>query len=372
MTERRAAPRRTAAPPPPSPRPSSLADVARLANVSAGTVSRVLSRPEMISDATRQRVLAAVERLGYVPNGAARALVARRTRTVGALVPRFGNSSFPSLVQALESTLAAGGYTLLLSAPEHVRADDPALLRTLLERGVDAVALLGAERMPQAVPLLTAHGVPFVMLWGAPDAGAPVASFDEHAAAALVIDHLADLGHRDIGFISGRTADNPRARRRFHGLLEAVARRGLVLGPQALVETDYGFREGYDAMRALLTRAPSISAVVCGNDYLAAGALSALDREGIAVPQRLSVASFNDSDFSAFLHPPLTTVHVPIEEMGQQAGRYLLARLEGQDVPWPEPLPARLVVRESTGPAAPAVASRQPSKSTSTRMKSPR
>jgi LacI family transcriptional regulator len=329
--------------------PSSLADVAALTGVSAGTVSRVLSRPEMISAATRERVMAAVERLGYVANGSARALAARRTRTVGALVPRFGTSSFPTMVQALETTLAAAGYTLLLSAPEHARAHDPMLLRTLLERGVDGVALLGAEHTPQTFSLLAAHRVPFVMMWATQSPEGPCVGFDEHAAAALVVDHLADLGHRQIGFIGGRTDDNERARRRFGGLLEAVARRGLTLRADALIETEYGFAQGYEAMSQLLQRTTPASAVVCGNDYLAAGALSALDRAGIAVPGRMSVASFNDNDFSAFLHPPLTTVHVPIREIGEQAGQLLLAQLRGEPAAAAEALPVHMVVRDSTG-----------------------
>ncbi len=139
-------------------RPASLADVAALAGVSSGTVSRALSRPDMISETTRARVLAAAERLGYVANGSARALAMRRTLTIGAIVPRFGTSSFPTMVQGLESTLAAEGYTLLLSAPEHSSAREPAILRTLLERGVDAVALLGAEQSAQTFSILTRTG----------------------------------------------------------------------------------------------------------------------------------------------------------------------------------------------------------------------
>jgi hypothetical protein len=111
----------------------------------AGTVSRALSRPEMISEATRQRVLAAAERLGYVANGAARALALRKTMTIGALVPRYGGSSFPTLVQALEATLAAHGYTLLLSAPDHAARRGSRHPARLLERGVDALALLGSR-----------------------------------------------------------------------------------------------------------------------------------------------------------------------------------------------------------------------------------
>jgi LacI family transcriptional regulator len=337
--------------------PVSLADVAALAGVSAGTVSRVLSRPEMISEATRTRVLAAAERLGYVANGAARALAMRKTHTVGALVPRFGTSSFPTLVQALESTLAAAGYNLLLSAPDHVRAQDSALVRALLERGVDAVALLGAEHPAAVFALLRAHRLPYVLMWAGPSEHGPCVGFDERAAAALVVDHLADLGHRRIGFIGGRTADNERAQHRFGGVVASVARRGLALPAEALVETDYGFREGFEAMQGLLQRALPITAVVCGNDYLAAGALSALHAAGIAVPARMSLASFNDNDFAPYLQPPLTTLHVPIREMGEQAAQLLLAALAGPAGlagTTPDPpalLPVTLMVRGSTGPA---------------------
>lgn len=347
-----------------SVRSASLADVAALAGVSAGTVSRALSRPEMISETTRRRVLEAADRLGYVANGAARALAMRRTRTVGAIVPRFGTSSFPTMIAGLETTLAEQGYTLLLSAPEHGRAHEPGILRALLERGVDAVALLGAEQPRQEFAMLATSRVPFVMMWAQESPEGVCVGFDEHAAAALVVNHLADLGHRRIGFIGGRTADNERARRRLRGLTLAIAKRGMTLCEDALVETDYGFREGMNAMTQIIEQSSDVTAVVCGNDYLATGALSALDRAEIPVPAALSIASFNDNDFAAYLHPPLTTVRLPIREIGEQAGLYLLARLRGES-PAPAPLlPLQLMVRDSTGaaPARPAAGVRRTKK----------
>lgn len=350
---------RTVRPPAPAPATPrgrgaagvSLADVAALAGVSPGTVSRALSRPDMLKPATRARVLAAAERLGYVANGAARALAMRRTFTVGALVPRFGGSSFPTMIQALETTLTEAGYTLLLSAPEHDRARDHSILHRLLERGVDAVALLGSEHPPQTLALLAAHRLPHVMLWGDPQAAEHCVGFDEPAAGAIVIDHLADLGHRRIGYIGGLLRDNERARRRFHGIAQAAARRGLLLGEAACIETDYGFPQGFRAMQLLLERDLGLTAVVCGNDYLAVGALSALDQAGVPVPGRISVASFNDSPFSPFLHPPLTSLRIPIREMGSLAGRFLLQWLAGEPPASPPPLPVSLARRASTGPA---------------------
>jgi LacI family transcriptional regulator len=331
-------------------RSASLVDVAALAGVSAGTVSRALSRPDMVNEATRTRVLAAAQRLGYVANGAARALSMRRTFTVGAVVPRFGGSSFATMVQALESRLAAGGYTLLLSAPEHSRAQDPALLRTLLERGVDAVALLGSEHPPEVFAALAAHQRPFVMLWAEQSPHGPCIGFDEAQAAAALVQHIAALGHRRVGFIGGRTDDNDRAQRRLRGLTLAIAQHGLQLAPDALVETDYGFAEGFAAMQNVLSRHSGITAMLCGNDYLAAGALSALNHAGLAVPQQLSIASFNDNDFAAYLQPPLTTVRLPIREIGDEAGQWLLARLDGHQPARPTLLQTSLVVRASTAP----------------------
>ncbi|MCL4183684.1 MAG: LacI family DNA-binding transcriptional regulator [Burkholderiaceae bacterium] len=353
MLRRPATPKRSRAVPPAggTARPASLADVAALAGVSAGTVSRALSRPDMISEATRARVLDAVERLGYVTNGSARALAMRRTRTIGAIVPRFGTSSFPTMIQALETTLAAHGHTLLLSAPEHREAREPAILRALLERGVDAVALLGAEQSAQTFALLAAHRLPFVLMWALDSADGDCIGFDERAGAAQVVDHLAELGHRSIGFIGGRTAENERARARFRGVVEALARRGMSLCEDALIETDYGFRQGFEAMQRLVQARAPVTAVVCGNDYLAAGALSALDGAGIEVPRELSIASFNDNEFAAYLHPPLTTVRLPIARIGEEAGRYLIARLRGEQAPVPAALPVQLIVRASTGVA---------------------
>ncbi len=323
----------------------------------------------MVNDATRDRVLAAADRLGYVANGAARALVERRTGTIGALIPRYGPSSFPMMVQGLENTLAEHGYTMLLSAPDHRRAGDPSALRRLLERGVDAVVLLGSDQPAAFFSMLAAHRTPFVMVWAEGSPQGFCIGYDEHAAATLVVDHLAGLGHRRLGFIGGRNDDNARARRRFEGVTAAIAGHGMVLDADAVVQTDYGFREGFEAMQGVLARRTGISALICGNDYLAAGALSALGRAGVAVPETVAVASFNDNDFSAYLHPPLTTVRAPIRAMGEAAATHLIdilsARAGGSGVDGSGAdgssadgneatlrrltLPVELVVRASTG-----------------------
>lgn len=307
----------------------------------------------MISEATRKRVQEAAARLGYVPNGAARAMAMRRTLTVGALIPRFGSSSFPTMVQALEATLAEHGYTLLLAAPDNDHSDASSMVRTLLERGVDGIALLGSQHAPEVFALLKGHGTPFVQLWSQDDAQGPSIGFDEHEAAALVIDHLADLGHRQIGFIGGLVQNNERAQARQAGILRAVARRGLLLQEDAFIQTPYGIQQGFDAMQQIRLRRSAVSAVVCGNDYLAIGALAALDQAGVLVPSELSVVGFNDNEFAPFLHPPLTTVRLPIREIGEQGAKMLLSRLGHAEPPRNEPLPVQLMIRRSTASPIP-------------------
>lgn len=339
-------------------RGASLEDVAALAGVSAGTVSRALSRPEMISESTRLRVQQAVDRVGYVPNGAARAMAMRCTMTVGAIIPRFGGSSFATMVQALESTLARAGYTLLLAAPDHLGPEPVALVRKVLARGVDALALLGSQHPPEVFTMLAQRATPFVQLWTQDAQHGPCVGFDEPHAAALLIEFLARHGHRSIGFIGGHRSGNERAQVRFAGLTRAIAKHGLVLRDEAVLEVDYGFREGFDAMQRVIAAATDVTAMVCGNDYLAAGALAALDQSGISVPAQLSVVSFNDNDFAPFLHPPLTTVHLPIQELGEAAAQLLLAKLRNESCRDAINLPVSLVERRSAGTAPSVVLSR--------------
>lgn len=332
-----------------SKRLPSLTDVATLAGVSAGTVSRAISKPHMLSEGTRQRVFDAIKQLRYVPNGAARALAMRRTLTVGAVVPRFGSSWFSTLLQALENELADAGYTLLLSAPDHNRTQDLNPVSALLERGVDALAILGYEDRPDVFSTLTDQGVPFIRLWAPRNSVWPSIGFDEHRAAELAVDYLYRAGHRKIAYIGGKIAHNERARERQEGIMLALSARSMSLPGDARIETDYGFQEGFDATMQLLSRSREFTAVICGNDYLAAGALSALNGSGIAVPGEVSVIGFNDNDFAAFLNPPLTTVRLPIKEMGRNAARYLLRRLGDTEIAPPVDLSVNLVERASAG-----------------------
>lgn len=310
-------------------KPASLADVATLAGVSTGTVSRALSRPGMISEETRERVMSAVHQLGYVVNGAARSLAMRRSHTIGAVVLKFGRSNFSQVIEGLEAEVTRKGYTLLLSAPAPDGKTEFAALAAMLARGVDAIAMLGFEELDEAVGILTRYPIPFAHLWANPEGGEHCIGLDELRNGQIALNHAADLGHKKIGLIWGHVRGplRHRSRQRLQGVTRAAKKRGITIASEARIYTEHGFEQGLLAAEQILSANTDVSAILCASDYLAAGAMRGLQQNGIRIPEDISVISFNDNDFSAYMNPPLTTVHLPIREVGMKAGIYLLSRL---------------------------------------------
>ncbi|MBO9327739.1 substrate-binding domain-containing protein [Achromobacter xylosoxidans] len=332
---------------------ASLQDVARMVGVSISTVSRALHRPEMVDAETRNRINAAVTALGYVPQGVGRALVSRRTHSIGAVVPRIGASAFAQTIEALRHGLGKHNYTLLLAQPPVEEQADLRPLRTLIERGVDAIVLLGNDYPPQWLDLITKNGLPVATIWADASNAPPGAiGFDNYVAGRQAAEHLLGLGHREFAFISGHLASNQRARQRYQGVLETIAAGGGRLSRNLITEADYEFADGYRAARRLLDEKQPFSALICGNDYLALGAMAGLREAGLHIPRDVSVIGFNNSEFAAFVDPPLTTVHFPSVEIGATAAETLLAAIDSDNaMPPPQMLPTALIKRNSTGPA---------------------
>lgn len=326
--------------------------VAAAAGVSVATVSRALNMPERVSPELRGRVDAAARELGYLANGAARALVSRRTGAMGAVVPTLDNAVFATCMEAFQRRLdTAHGMSLLVASAGY----DPALeargLRSLLQRGVDGILLVGAAHEAETWSLLPA-GLPTVITWThrAEDCTRPCIGFDNAAAAARMTRHLLELGHRRVGMIAGVARGNDRAAARIAGVRSALAEAGLELEPPLLSERAYSVAEGHAAMLALLALEPRPTAVVCGNDHLAFGALAGARARGLAVPTDVSVTGFDDLDFLAHADPPLTTVRVPAAEMGRRAADLLAALAAGEVPPPPPELEAPIMLRGTTAP----------------------
>ena len=334
----------------PSPLPT-LGDVARHAAVSTATVSRYFSNPEKVKPAMRMRVQAAVSALGYTPHGAARALASHRSNTIGAVIPTLDNAIFATVVQTLQKELAQRGKTLLLAASNYDLEHERDQIENLVVRGIDGLMLTGEGRDPALYELLDRRAIRYVSTYvHHPNSPHPTIGFDNRRAMHRVIEYLLHLGHKSFAMIAGITQGNDRASARILGVRDALKRAGLRLEPARVIECPYSVAAGRDALRQLTALPPPPTAVVCGNDVLAFGAVLEAAALGIAVPKDLSITGFDDLDLAREIPPGLTTIHAPLEEMGRRTAAYLLGGGPVDDGPPHIELPADLVVRGSTGP----------------------
>lgn len=326
-------------------------DVAAAAGVSTATVSRVLNRPAAVREALRQKVLSAVAALGYVPNAGARAMKLRRSGTVGAIFPTVDNAIFAKAIDALQRRLAEAGLQLLLATTDYDPQTEAQQALNLLSCGVDALVLCGIGQSDELLQQLRQRGVPVVhvMSWPAPP-GLVTVGFDNARAMAQVVRYLLDLGHRRIAMLAGVTRDNDRAAARVAGVRDALREAGLDLPPSRLVERRYSLGAARDGLRALLQADPPPTAVVCGNDVLAFGALLEAQRLGVEVPAQLSIIGFDDLELASHVQPALSTVRVPAEDMWRTAADRVIDALRGAEVPRETEIDVALVVRRSTAP----------------------
>ena len=337
---------------PPDRSKAKLDDVARVAGISLATASRALSAPHLVKPATLLRVREAARLLGYMPHGAARALASRRTHTVGAVIPTLDNAIFANSTQAMQRELGENGYQLLLGSHEYDPDREVQVTHALLERGVDGLVLVGTDHSPELYRLLTGFGIPYVLTWSLDESGHhPCVGFSNREVGACVAKYLYDLGHRDFAVISGLTAHNDRARDRIAGVREALVARGIELGPRRVMETSFSIQGGREALLAALKLAPRPSAVICGNDILAQGAILEAQSQGIAMPRALSITGVDDMELSSHLSPGLTTIRIPTAEIGRRTAQYMLARVNGEPTEERTDLAFELIVRGSTGPA---------------------
>ena len=332
-----------------------IGDVATAAGVSKATVSRVLNRPDSVREALRTRVIAAVDRLGYVPHAGARALKLQRSGTVGAIFPTVDNAIFAQAIDALQQRLGEAGLQLLIATSGYDLDTEARQAINLVTRGADGLALCGIGQSPQLLQVLRQRELPTVHAMTLQPPGAAPAmvcvGFDNARAIGQAVRYLLDLGHRRIAMLAGTVRDNDRAAARVAGVQQALTAAGLALAPQHLVERRYALAEAREGFRALMAATPRPTAVLCGNDVLAFGALLEAQRMGIAVPAELSIVGFDDLEMARHIQPALTTLHVPTPTMWQAVADRLIAALAQRPVPAATEVEVELVVRESTGPA---------------------
>jgi LacI family transcriptional regulator len=325
-------------------------DVARMAGVSTATVSRVLSRPEVVRASTREQVMSAVRQLDYQPDASARALASGRTHTVGCVIPTLDHAIFARSTQSMQTTLARAGYQLLVASHEYDPAIEFEVVRVLQQRGVDALVLVGTDHAPGLWKALRAWDKPSLLTWSC-DARLPSIGFDNEAAARMATEHLLSLGHRRIGVISGLTSHNDRARSRIEGVRQALGQAGLKLLPSLLTEQVFNLNGGRSGLQTLMAARQPPTAIFCGNDLLATGALLEAQRMGLKVPRQLSICGIDNLELAEAINPGLTTINLPTQDLGRITANSVLSAIAGEAIAAQSLLPFALVVRGSTAVA---------------------
>jgi LacI family transcriptional regulator len=333
-------------------RGAKLIDVARRAKCSPATVSRVLNGNPTVNKSVGERVLRAAHELGYVPNGSARALRSTHTRLVGAIIPTLDHAIYAAMVDGLETRLAEKNVSLIINTSTYDIDLEYEQARLLVERGVESVVLVGSLHRPHTLEMLERKRIAYVFTYtsDALDNGAAV-GFDNERAGRTAARYLLDLGHRRLGMIAGITQDNDRAKGRRDGFLQELASTGIDPLTVPVTEGAYKLDEGIRGAEKLMALSPRPTAVFCGSDILAAGAIKFCHRVGIAIPKDVSIIGFDNLEIAELTSPEMTTLEVPARDMGRLAADYILASpLQRRHLRQRE-LAIRLIVRGTTGPA---------------------
>ncbi len=323
-------------------------DVAREAGVSVATVSRALNDLERVTDDTRARVRVVADRLGYVPHGGARSLITRRTGTLGVLLPDLYGEFFSEFIRGVDQTAQQHGFHMLVSSSHSDAREIGAAVGNMRGR-VDGFVVMSPDGAARAALAGLARNYPTVIVSAGEGIGPfSTLSVDNYHGAATMMRHLLSLGHERITFIRGPQR-NFEANDRLRAVRDVAASdpRCTLLE----VAGDFQQTSGYDAVQQILQEPRRPDAIFAANDAMAIGALSALHEAGVRVPDDVAVVGFDDTPVTRFLSPPLTTVHVPIAELGETCTRRLIDALRGGPalVEYHEVFRTTLVVRASCG-----------------------
>jgi len=325
-------------------------DVARKAQVSPATVSRVLNNTHYIADETRARVLAAVDEMSYYKNVHAQRLATGQSDLLALVISEFANPFYPEVIRGFQAAAWDRGLDVLLLNTEYSRTRTDSLMRKLVERDVSGVAILTSSiEMAAAAPLAEAGiSMVFSNLYSAGKLVSNI-TVDYSRGIAQAIEHVVSLGHRRAAVIAGpegsRTAEHVKS-----ALVNGLARKKM--RASTVINCDYRIDAGASAVKAILTAPEMPTVIFCGSDLIAMGAMSALEEAGVRVPEEVSVVGIDNIAFAGLARPSLTTINVPREELGRTAFHALekmvqLKRHKGAEYT----LETKLVARKSTAPA---------------------
>jgi len=332
-------------------------DIAKEANVSVATVSRVLNDTAPVKASTREKVNAVIQKYQFQPNALARSLISKATGMIGMILPDITNPFFPEVFKGAEDEARAKGYTFFLcnSGGDYRRESE--YLSALKEKRVDGIIFLGGRiNSSRCSPELSnevaelAEQIPIVLVNGAlPKSGVHRVASDEALGAELAMQHLIDLGHRDIAFIGGVDYMTPTIQK-VKAFKKKLSENGLPIRPEWIMHKDFSVENGKELMTRLLRGSERPSAVMCVNDFTAVGAVKVAIEHGLRIPEDISVVGYDDTPLSTTVIPELTTVAQRTYELGKQSVTLLHQLINGEKTKKVTMLHPELVVRQSTGP----------------------
>ena len=325
---------------------ATIKDVASEAGVSVATVSRTLNGVDRVSPGVRERVMAAAERLSYRPNAVARSLKSQNTRTLGLVIPNIRNPFFTQMARVVEDAAREWGYSLIFGNTDESPVKEAEYLDVLLEKQVDGLIVSPVRETSPQLEELFWNGVPVVFLDRyVRGMEVPVVRADGRRAVDELVEYLVEFEHEKLAIISGPAETVP-GRERLDAFVKGAEERNVPVDEERVKVGDFRRNSGFKAMRGLLELEEPPTAVFAANNLMALGALQALKRAEVRVPEGISFASFDDVSWFELMDPPITAIAQPVRDLGAAAAEMLPALLEGKEVE-SVILDAELVIRGS-------------------------
>lgn len=312
-----------------------ISDIARMANVSKATVSRVINnKPEGVGKETRDKVLRIVEEAGFHPSMVARGLVTKKTKSIGLIITDIANSFYPLLVRGAEDYANKLGYSLFLCNSDNNPEKEREYIKAFIEKSVDGVILSSSmNETSYHYSILKSKNIPLVVLDRCVEGKQYDASvfFNNVKGAYIAVNYLIDKGHKDIAFISG-TKSLVISKNRLKGYRMALEEKNIKVREDIIVEGNYQYESGYKRVVELIDQGKTFTAIFAGNDSMAIGAIKALKSRNIEVPDQVEIIGFDNVDISSHFDPELSTIGQPAYEMGFKGAMQLIKLIEGKQI----------------------------------------
>ncbi|WP_077624504.1 LacI family DNA-binding transcriptional regulator [Sediminibacillus massiliensis] len=323
-------------------------DVAKHADVSIATVSRILNSQTGYSEKTKQKVLNSIKELGYQPNAVARGLINKKTQTIGVLFPDVSSMLSSAILKGIEDAAHNLGHSVIVCHTASRGKRTLKYLQLLREKRVDGIIFASERMLEEYYEVVQQMDVPVILISTESSYDIPFVKVDDKRASYSATEYLVKKGHCNIGFISGPIEDKIAGLPRLEGFKQALYKNGIQLRQQNIVVTKgFGYEHGRDSLSFLLERSPDITGIVAASDEIAVGVLTSAYKLGIKVPDQLSIIGYDNLKIAEMAIPPLTTVAQPLYQLGKEGAEMLLHMLITGEKAKSKILPHRIIERQS-------------------------